>query len=112
MLKKGSKVHVIMRRQYEQDLRRHFIGEVIDSSEYLVVVEGYVFVFTMGVNEYLRKSDKRKRITSLIDSRNVVNILPGDVDIDKVHYCLDDKKMIVTDGKTFRMDVHEFGNYI
>jgi hypothetical protein len=32
-LKNGEKVFIIARQLFEKDLRRHFVGEVIESSE-------------------------------------------------------------------------------
>lgn len=31
IIERGEKVHIITRRLFESDLRRHFVGEVLDS---------------------------------------------------------------------------------
>ncbi len=36
VLAQGEKVHVILRRNFEGDLRRHFVGEIIAASETFV----------------------------------------------------------------------------
>lgn len=109
--KKGDKIHVIMRRQFEEDIRRHFIGEVLEAGGCVALVEGYVFVFIVGVNEFVKKTGKRKRIVSLVDSRNNINIISEDAEIDNVKYMLKDKQIVVTDEKSFELDIHEFGSY-
>ena len=40
----GDKVHIITRRLFEDDIRRHFVGEVTRVSGELQEVQGYTFV--------------------------------------------------------------------
>jgi len=39
ILKPGERIHVVVRRAFMQDIRRHFIGEVMDATESLVRAE-------------------------------------------------------------------------
>lgn len=41
----GEKVHIIERRYFEEDLRRHLVGEVVKSTENAIRVEGHVWIF-------------------------------------------------------------------
>jgi hypothetical protein len=55
VLKVGEKIHVIVRRRWEDDLRRHFVGEVTEATENVARAKGYVFVFHSGTNEYVQR---------------------------------------------------------
>lgn len=65
VLEVGDKLHIITRRLFEADARRHFVGEVIGISGQLQEVRGYAFVFNRGTNEYKRRPELRTRIFSL-----------------------------------------------
>ena len=41
IIKPGEKVHVIQRREFESDVRRHFIGDVTEAGEFSIRVCGY-----------------------------------------------------------------------
>lgn len=73
-------------------------------------MEGYVYVHDTGSNQYIRRSDKRIRIVSLADAGNIINVLPGDADLEHTKYAQSqEKRLVVTDGKTFTLDINEFG---
>jgi hypothetical protein len=111
LLKKGEKVHVIARRFFEGDLRRHFVGEVKVATDTIARIEGYVFVFDTRKNEYIRKPAMRERIVSLVDSNNIVNIIPQSVNIEELSYQTSvDNRTVVTDGKSFSLDINEFSS--
>ncbi|WP_372806142.1 hypothetical protein [Pontiella sp.] len=110
ILKPGEKIHLMVRRNFDGDLRRHFVGEIIEATEMLARVEGYVYVLDTATNQYLRRADKRIRIVALTDANNIINVLPANANLDEVKYAVSaDSRRIFTDGKTFCMDVNEFG---
>ena len=110
MLTKGDKLFLITRRLFESDLRRHFVGEVLEVSAATVMVSGYAFVFDQTVNEFVRRDDLRTRIFSLIDAGIDIGVLPRDAYLEDIRYYLDDeRRRILTDQKTFKMNVSEFG---
>ena len=109
ILEVGENVHIICRRLFEQDIRRHFVGEVTRTSEIAVLVIGYEFMFVQGVNEFTRRGDKQWRFFSLGDSNNIITVIPKSVNVDDVYYSSEEKSLIVTDGKNFKIHVHEFG---
>ena len=43
IVSKGEKVHVIMRRFFDEAVRRHFVGEIKEADGAIVRLEGYVF---------------------------------------------------------------------
>jgi hypothetical protein len=110
ILKVGEKIHVIIRRRFENDLRRHFLGEITAVCENTVRLKGYVFVLDHSTNQYIKKPELRTRIFSLVDGINVINLIPPAVILEKVSYRLSaDKSLVVTDGEHFSLDVNEFG---
>jgi len=109
MFAKGEKIFVITRRLFEKDLRRHFVGEVQETSETAVRVRGYAFVFDESTNDFIRREELRTRVFSMIDAGIVINLLPGDVDMEQIRYGMDAKnRRVITDGKAFQMNVSEF----
>jgi len=109
VLKEGEKVHIITRRLFENDLRRHFVGEVQAVSEVAVRLEGYVFVFDAGDVRYVKRPERRVRIFGLADSGSIINVLPAHVDLDALSYQTSaENHMVFTDGKSFSLDINEF----
>jgi hypothetical protein len=105
----GQKIHVITRRLFDGDLRRHFVGQVEEAIESSVRVRGYAFIFDEGVNEFRRRDDERVRIFSLSDPGLIVNILPADAEVEEIRYEIDGHgNRMVTDGITFSLNVSEF----
>lgn len=105
----GEKIYVIIRRLFETDLRRHFIGEIVGVSESVVKVKGRAIVLNSVTNQYELKPDMRIRIVSLIDARNIINIIPRETNIEDTKYVLThERKLVVTDGETFTLDINEF----
>ena len=110
VLKTGEKVHIMIRRAFVGDLRRHFVGEIKEIGDTAIRVEGYAFIFNEGSNEYYRKPELRTRIFSITDGRTIINVIPPLTVIEKVTYCLsEDSNLIATDGEHFQLDINEFG---
>jgi hypothetical protein len=109
LLKTGNKIHVITRRQFKNDLRRHFIGEVTEFADSVVSATGYTFVFDTRLNKHVRRPEKRDRIFSLVDTGNIVNVLPDSANIEASDYNMSHEgRLVVTDGKSFSLDINEF----
>ena len=105
----GEKVFVITRRSFEGDLRRQFVGEVQVVTDFAIRVQGYAFVFDDGNGQFVRRDDLRTRIFSLLDAGLVIYILPGEARLDDIEHVWDEsKRRIITDRKTFSMNVSEF----
>jgi len=109
LLKTGDKIHVVTRRQFEKDLRRHFIGEVTEYADGIVRATGYAFVFDTRLNKYVRRPEKRERLFSILDAGNIVNVLPEGANIQESDYRISaEGHLVVTDGKDFTLDINEF----
>ncbi len=110
ILSTGDKIHVITRRLFDGDLRRHFVGEVQAATQLLARVEGYAFIFDAASVQFVRKPEKRIRIFGLDDSGLIINLLPADIDLEALAYKYNTKReLILTDGKSFNLDINEFG---
>ena len=108
ILESGEKVHIIERLYFERDIRRHFVGEVVQCTERAIRAKGYVFVFDQLKAVFNRKPEKRERVIFPND-RTVINVIPKDVVIDDVKYIYKaDSGLTVTDGKQFSLNLSEF----
>jgi len=109
VLQQGEKVHVITRRLFEGDIRRHFVGEVQDASDSAARLCGYVFVFDVGRSQFIKRPERRVRIIGLADSGSIINVIPAEVDLNAVFYQISEENHTVfTDGKSFSLDINEF----
>lgn len=110
LLNPGEKIHVIHRRQFEKAARRHFVGEVETYEDGLVRASGYVFVVDdLNKHMFVKRPDRRIKLIPLSSGAVIVNVIPDSADLEGVHYELKDSALHVTDGKSWRIDVKEFG---
>jgi hypothetical protein len=105
----GEKVHIITRRLFPEDIKRHFAGEIQAISSDQIRLEGYVFIYDGGKNEYEKRPEKRTRIFSLSGAGLIVIVLPKSVDLETLHYELQNGRLKFTDGKDLSLDINEFG---
>ncbi len=104
----GEVVHVIERRSFQSDVRRHFVGRVEACSEHALRVVGYLFVHDSGASAFIRKPELRTRILPL-DNRLIVNVLPEGVEVEAVRYTHDSEgNLSLSDGADFELDISEF----
>jgi hypothetical protein len=110
ILKLGEKIHVIVRRLFPQDIRRHFIGEVTDATESVIRADGHPYLYDTNSNLFVRKHYSQVRIFSLVDGVNIISILPRTANLKKLVYRFTEKnRLVLTDGESLSMDVNEFG---
>lgn len=108
LLQPGEKVFVVDRRLYEDDIPRHFVGEVEMSSAVGFRAKGYPYYHNAMLGNFVRKNNPRTRVFTF-DNHLIVNVLPEDCDIDNVEHVLTESGTILTDSRSFKMDVSEFG---
>ena len=107
ILDAGEKIHIIERRYFAEDIRRHLVGEIVRSSENAFRVKGYVWVFD-AMKGFIRKPEVREYVVYPSD-RSTINIIPKEVDLDKLKYVTAPQRgLVVTDGKKFSLDISEF----
>ena len=110
ILHPGEKIHLIVRRQFENDLRRHFVGEVKAATELAVRMESYMFIFDPVKNEYVKRPEMRTKVVSLVDNGNTITLIPAHVDLSALRYEMStNRRLVITNGKDFSLDINEFG---
>jgi hypothetical protein len=110
ILSAGEKIHVMHRRRFEKDVRRHFVGEVEGYEHGLARASGYVFVIDdLSKHLFVKRPDRRTKLIPIISGDVIVNVVPKSVNVEKVTYELKDRSLVVTDGSAWTMDVKEFG---
>jgi hypothetical protein len=104
----GEAIHVIERRLFSDDVRRHFIGEIEACTDRALRVRGHLYVYDSGASAFTRKPELRTRLIPL-DNRVIINILPDGVSLEDVYYTHDDENnLTLTDGADFELDISEF----
>lgn len=104
----GESVHVIERRLFSDDVRRHFIGEIEACTDRVLRVKGHLYVYDSGASAFSRKPEIRTRLIPL-DNCVIINILPEGVSLEEIHYTHDtDGNLTLTDGGGFELDISEF----
>jgi hypothetical protein len=110
IVKVGEKLHVMTRRLFEGEVRRHFAGVVTESEGPLVRLEGYVFIYETTTNSWVKRPELRTRILSIADSNHIVKVIPQNVELSALTYKLTQHNhMFITDEKDFNLDINEFG---
>ena len=111
ILRQGEKIHVVHRRLFERDIRRHFIGEVEAYEDGMVRASGHVFVIEDATkdNVFKKRPGKRTRIIAINSGNLFVNVLPLSVDLEQIRYESKGRDLRITDGSEWHLDVKEFG---
>jgi reverse gyrase len=110
ILSPGEKIHVIHRRYFEKDARRHFVGEVESYEHGIARASGYVFVVDdLNKHMFVKRPDRRTKLIPISSGEVIVNVISETVDLERVAYEIKDRSLRVTDGSDWSMDVKEFG---
>jgi len=113
VLKNGEIIFIAARRLFDKDLRRLFVGEVLESSETIARVRGYAFVFEDLNNDFVKRDEVRTRIISLTDAVNIINVLPSNAVLEDIRYQVEKgNQRIITDGITFKLNISEFSSRV
>ncbi|MGZ3535262.1 MAG: hypothetical protein ACXU9K_08550 [Thermodesulfobacteriota bacterium] len=109
ILSKGEKVHVLIRREYELDIRLRSVGEVVEATDTVVRLRGYAFVFDTPIGKFMRSAEQMERIVSLVDSGNIIHVIPREVKLEELRFVDERDRNVLTDGKSFSMTTDAFG---
>ncbi len=91
---------------YDGDARRHFVGTVEACDGPLARVVGYLFAMDTKLNEFVKHDALRTRIIPLDCGSVIVNVLPDQVQIEKVIYKFrPGGAIVVTDGSKWHFDI-------
>lgn len=108
LVQPGERIHVIERRLFSGDVRRHFVGEVEARTQQALRVKGYLFVYDSGASGFVRKPELRTRLIPL-DNRVIINVLPEAISVEEIGYTHDaEGNLTLTDGSGFELDISEF----
>jgi hypothetical protein len=108
ILEQGEKVHIVERRLFADDIRRHVAGEVLRCTERAIRLSGYVWVFDVTNGQFVRKPERRERLVCL-GERLSINVLPLEANLEAMKYVTDPyKELLVTDEKSFSLEITEF----
>jgi hypothetical protein len=107
VIETGEKVHIILRRRFKEDQRRHFVGTVSMASAGQIRVVGYTFSFNATSSAFQRLPELRTRVFGLFDSGYVINVLPPHVDIDRLRYHANQGILVMTDGQGFKLEIND-----
>lgn len=108
LLEPGEKVHVIERRLFNGDARRHFIGQVESVADNAFRATGYVFVGNPMTASFDRREPARTRIIPLVSPGVILNIIPQDVDITAARYDMAGENRLVVRSSGWQMFLDEF----
>lgn len=108
MLEPGEKVHVIERRTFEHDVRRHFVGEVERATDAVARATGYTFVANMMTGQFERREPPRTRIIPLAATGLIVYVIPQDVDLKSIRYEWTSGNKLRVRGGTWEVVLDEF----
>jgi hypothetical protein len=106
ILQVGEKVHVLVRRRFESDVRRQLVGEVVAAGESLVRLRSFTYSFEPAFNLYSRSARAREQLVSLVDALNLITVIPAEVDLEKLEFRLEGNQTVLTDGH-FSVQVEE-----
>ena len=105
----GEKIHIIEKRRFAEDVRRHFVGEVTRCSDSAFRITGYAWIFDKLRSTYIRQLEMRERVISF-EGDLIINVLPQDVNISQVKYTRDPNLgLMVVDGQRILLEITEFG---
>jgi len=110
LLSPGEKIHLMHRRRIEKDVRRHFVGQVEAYEQGMARASGYVFVIDdLNKHLFVKRPDRRTKLVPVASGDVIVNVIPEEVDLERVAYEIKDRTLWVTDGSGWSMDLKEFG---
>jgi hypothetical protein len=91
----------------EREPHRHFVGVVEAYENGVARVTGHVYTVDTVKSAFFRRPDKRTRILAISSGDLLVNVLPPEVNLDKIVYKLEKKAVRVTDGSEWYLDISE-----
>jgi hypothetical protein len=110
LLRQGEKLHVIERRAFDGDARRHFVGEVEAANDVAVRVRGYTFVCNPMTGNFDRREPLRTRIIPLSAAGVVVYVIPEDIEIEAVRYEWEAGNRLVVRAGHWELSLDEFAS--
>ena len=77
----------------------------------IIRLQGNAVLFDTTINQFSIKPETRTTIVDLAESGYIVNVIPENVNFNYLNYVINqNKRLVVTDGKNFSLDINEFGS--
>ena len=106
LLAADTKVLVVHRRLFEKDQSRYFVGRVEGYDAGIAKIRGRTWTRDQ-YGRIVKKTDERTKILSLSSGTLIVYQLPSDTDLDALQIQISDERVLLSDGKSFEMDLSE-----
>ncbi len=104
----GEKLHIILRRQFEGDVRRHFLGTVEAHEGAVIRAKGYTFIYNRAKTRFIRKPEIRYGIFDLASPGYIVNFIPEEVELENLTYqTTEEGYLVFTDNVNYNLDINE-----
>jgi hypothetical protein len=86
------------------------MGKVLVVDGSLCRLEGYFLVYDERKTEFVKIEEKRTIIVGLGDSGLIFNVIDANARLEDVHYrYAAGTGLVATDGKSFSLNINEFG---
>lgn len=107
VLKEGDKIFVSHRRLFDGDEVRHFAGVVDNYESGVLRATGWTYLQDPATGMIFRKEDVRTKLYSLASGTIMIYGLGDEVDMEALKFEGRDGLLLLTDGKTLRMNMSE-----
>lgn len=108
LIDEGDKVLASVRRLYESEYPRFFVGVVEAATETVIRVHGSVYVWDPYRNAVVARDGRRRKLIPFSSPHFIVHALDRDVDLDNLSFKADTNGRIwLTDGDKPIMELAE-----
>jgi len=108
LIDEGDKVLATVRRLYESEYPRFFIGVVEAATETVVRVLGAVYIWDPYRNAVVQREGRRRKLIPFSSPHFIVHSLDRDLDLDAVTFTADTNgRIFLTDGGKPIMELAE-----
>ena len=108
VLEQGDPILIITRRNFAEDVSRHFVGHIERYDLSAIRVAGYAFIYDSAHDRFIKRQQQRTRIFRL-DNQIVLFVLPSDTEVASIRYEVDaEHGLTVTDGRHVKLQLSEF----
>lgn len=107
MLEQGDRVLVAHRRLFATDETRFFVGRVDEYDAGVVKVTGWSYVKDSWAGGIVGKEEIRTKLISVASGTSIIYQLPKHVELEAVRFESSDRRVLLTDGGDFVMNLTE-----
>ena len=99
LIEVGEVIHVLMRRYFDGQPKRHFLGKITQIEGMCVRARGYTFMTGTSEPGFRKQDTIGERLISLHDDSTIVTVMPSGFDVERATYSMRSGFVVVTDGK-------------